>query len=221
MDENDGLVEDPNDGFMEDSNDVDDHGDGSSSNFSYVAEEQLEGRRHCVIETSFTVKQESILKYWPLNEKLNQKRQFNSTKVSLDWPKLYGGMCPIVISQNYVTIYGSRKTNANFGKVVGKCIICDTKYTHIIKENPFEEIIKNGLIKYNVVRDMVVDVEADGCFFVEEGEEPSIQKPVHKKSKARGLQLRGLSVSCLGTWQLNMEYKQRTDNKWRLYWKKK
>ena len=198
MDENDGLVEDPNDGFMEDSNDVDDHGDGSSSNFSYVAEEQLEGRRHCVIETSFTVKQESILKYWPLNEKLNQKRQFNPTKVSLDWPKMYGGVCPIVISQNYVTIYGSRKTNANFGKVVGKCVICDTKYTHIVKENPFEETIKDGLIKYTVARDMVVDVEADGCFFVEEGEEPCIEKPVHLKNKARGLQLRGRERELLG-----------------------
>ena len=201
IDENYGLVIDPNDGFMEDTNDDDDddnHGDGGNSNRSYDAGDHSEGKRHCVIETSFTVKQESILKYWPLNDKLNQKRQFNSTKVSLDWPKMYGGMCPIVISQNYVTIYGSRKTNANFGKVVGKCIICDTKYTHIIKENPFEEIIKNGLIKYNVVRDMVVDVEADGCFFVEEGEEPSIQKPVHKKSKARGLQLRGRERELLG-----------------------
>ena len=45
---------------------------------------------------------------------------------------------------------------------------------------------------------MVVDVEADGCFFVEEGEEPSIEKPFHLKNKARGLQLRGRERELLG-----------------------
>ena len=162
------------------------------------AGQHFEDRRHCVIEKSFTVEQNNIQKYWPPNENLNKKRQFNPTTVSSDWPRMYGGVCPLTITQNYVTKYGSRKTNANFGKVVGKCVVCDGKHTFIIEDNPFEEMIEGGLLRYKPTKDMRVDVEAEGDFFVEDGEEPNIQKPVHMKSKARGLHLKGRERELLG-----------------------
>ena len=162
------------------------------------AGQHFEDRRHCVIEKSFTVEQNNIQKYWPPNENMNKKRQFNPTTVSSDWPRMYGGVCPLTITQNYVTKYGSRKTNANFGKVVGKCVICDGKHTFIIEDTPFEEMVEGGLLRYKPTKDMRVDVEAEGDFFVEEGEEPNIQKPVHMKSKARGLHLKGRERELLG-----------------------
>ena len=68
---------------------------------------------------------------------------------------MYGGVCPLTITQNYVTKYGSRKTNANFGKVVAKCVICGGKHTFIIEDNPFLEMVDGGLLKYKHTKDML------------------------------------------------------------------
>ena len=155
-------------------------------------------RRHCVICTAFTIDKNEIYKYWPPNEKMNCKRQFNSTKVCQEWPRMYGGVCPLVIEQNYVTKYESRKRNANFGKVVAGCVICNAKHTFVVKENPFAETVEGGIIKYKADEDMVIDVEAEGDFFIEEGEEPSLQNPVHLKTRARGLHLKGRERELLG-----------------------
>ena len=171
---------------------------GGSSDHASDNDAYLDERRHCVIPTAFMVEKNNISKYWPPNEKVNKKREFNATRVALDWPKMYGGVCPIVLNYNYVTKYGSRKLNANFAKLVGKCVICNSKHTFSIEQNPFEENVEGGLIKYEAVRDMIVDVEAEGDFFVDEGEEPSIKKPVHMKGKARGLHLKGRERELLG-----------------------
>ena len=162
------------------------------------ADESFEDRRKCVVEKTFTVDQESVKQYWPPNEKMNARRKFYPTKIVRDWPKMYEGVCPLNITYNYVTQYDSRKTNANFAKVVGTCVICQAKHTFIVKDNPFEETIEGGKIKYKTIKNMKVDVDAEGYFFVNEGEEPSIKNPVHLKEKARGLHLKGRERELLG-----------------------
>ena len=83
-------------------------------------------------------------------------------------------------------------------KLVGRCVICKAKHTFTIEESPFEENVEQGIIKYESVRDMIVDVEAEGRFFLTEGEEPNISKPVHMKENARGLHLKGRERELLG-----------------------
>ena len=153
--------------------------------------------KHCVINTAFKLEKNKIFDYWPENSQVGQKRKFISTKVAIDWPRLYGGVCPIVIESNYVTIYGSRKRNANFGKVVAKCVICNAKHIFTIQDNPFEETLEDGNIKYKAVEDMVIDVKVEGDFFVEDGS-PCLNQPAHLKSKARGLHLKGHERGLLG-----------------------
>ena len=162
------------------------------------ADESFVDRKQCVVKTAFTVDQDNVILYWPPNEKMNVRRKFYPTRIVRDWPKMYGGVCPLNITYNYVTQYDSRKTNANFAKVVGTCVICHAKHTFIVEDNPFEETIEGGKIKYKTTKNMVVDVEAEGYFFVNEGEEPSIKNPVHMKEKARGLHLKGRERELLG-----------------------
>ena len=92
-------------------NSNDGEGDQSST-----GEIDLEPTMNCVIPLSFRIEKNHIKKYWTGNTKVNQKRKFNTTRVGLDWPKMYGGGCAIVIDYNYVTKYGSRKVRANFAK---------------------------------------------------------------------------------------------------------
>ena len=106
------------------------------------ADESFVDRKQCVVKTAFTVDQDNVILYWPPNEKMNVRRKFYPTKIVRDWPKMYGGVCPLNITYNYVTQYDSRKTNANFAKVVGTCVICHAKHTFIVEDNPFEETIE-------------------------------------------------------------------------------
>ena len=182
-----------NHSFIED--DSRDHG---GSKHASDADKSFEERKHCVIETAFKVDQKNVIEYWPPNEKMNVKRKFYPTKVVQDWPKMYGGVCPLTITYNYVTQYASRKGNAKFAKVVGRCVICNAKHIFTIENNPFEETIEGGIIKYKTTKDMIVDVEAEGYFFVEDGEEPNIKNPVHMKEKARGLHLKGREHELIG-----------------------
>ena len=153
--------------------------------------------KHCVINTAFKLEKYKIFDYWPENQQVGQKRKFISSKIGIEWPRLYGGVCPIVIESNYVTIYSSRKRNANFGKVVAKCVICNAKHTFTIKDNPFEEALEDGTIKYKAVEDMIIDVKVEGDFLVENGS-PCLNQPAHLKSKARGLHLKGQERVLLG-----------------------
>ena len=163
-----------------------------------VIKDDFGQEQHCILTTAFKVEKKQLLDYWLPNEKMNVVRKFDAKKVVSDWPKMYGGVCPLNITYNYVPKYQSRKGNANFGKIVGKCVICNSTHSFIVEQNPFNEVIEGGLIKYETLMDMVVDVEVDGSFFVEDGEEPCIKNPVHMKEKARGIFLKGRERELLG-----------------------
>ena len=115
----------------------------------------------------------------------------------MDWPKMYGAVCPVVVDYNYVTKFGSRKVNAKFAKLVARCVICDAKHSYTIEKNPFEEQVVEGLVKYEAIHDMIVDVETEGRFFLVDGK-PNIGYPVHLKERARGLYLKGRERELLG-----------------------
>ena len=94
----------------------------------------------CILTTAFRVEEKNILEYWPPIKRLMLLGNFIQERVS-EWPKIYGGVCPLNITYNYVPKYHPRKTNGNFGKIVGKCVVCNATHNFRLEENPFNEII--------------------------------------------------------------------------------
>ena len=176
-----------------DIHDVTEDDDVGTNNNNSDEDPDLVRTKEDVVHTYFEIETHNVSKYWS-----GQKRKFNPTRMCLDWPKIYGGVCPIVIEYNHVTKFGSRKTNANFAKIVARCVICKAKHIYTIKDNPFEESMDKETIKYEATTNMIVHVDVEGKFYLSENGEPDLRKPVHLKERARGLQLRGRERELLG-----------------------
>ena len=138
-----------------------------------------------VVHTSFTVSKETVLVYW---DRRSDKHKFLAGICGKQWPKMYGSPCVVIMGYNRVKISGSQKRSCVFGKVKGKCKVCNASHTYEILESPFAEGTDDVPEK-----DMVVNVTIIGNFHSKEdgSGEPDVTNPVHDKRKASGYQLRG------------------------------
>ena len=138
-----------------------------------------------VVHTSFTISKETVLDYW---DRRSAKQKFLAGICGKQWPKMYGSPCVVIMGYNRVKILGSQKRSCVFGKVKGKCKVCNASHTYEILESPFVEGTDDVPEK-----DMVVNVTIIGNFHAKEdgSREPDVTNPVHDKRKASGYQLRG------------------------------
>lgn len=140
-----------------------------------------------IAEAGFRVKKEDLMEYFDPSS-----RSFFRHATGRDWPMMYGCPCTVVIGYDRVRVPNTRKRNAYFARLTGRCTICNATHRYAIKESPFEESINSaGFIDYKAVKDMNVSVFADGRFHIVDGCRPDITKPLHLKQNAKGLDLRG------------------------------
>ena len=112
---------------------------------------------------------------------------------------MYGCPCSVVVGYDRARVPNTRKRNAFFARLTGRCTICCATHRYAIKESPFKESINSaGSIQYEPVKDMNVSVLAEGTFYVVDDCKPDITKPVHKKENAKGLDLRGEERELVG-----------------------
>ena len=150
---------------------------------------------HDVIETTFVIEKETILKYW--KPKSHENRKFDAHLVGAEWPRRYNSVCCIVLEYNRAKKYNSRKRKDNFAKITGICTICTATHEYNIIENPFEEKEDERGIQYMPKGNMTVNVSVCGQFHHTNGE-PDISKPYHKKENARGKFCKGRERELLG-----------------------
>ena len=148
-----------------------------------------------VINTQFTLKKETILKYW--NPVSKDTRKFHAHLVGTDWPGLYNSVCCVVLEYNRAKKYNSRKRKDDFAKITGICTICLATHTYGIVDNPFEENVDDKGISYIPKQDMIVNVTVSGQFHLTNNQ-PDISKPYHNKENARGMFCKGKERQLLG-----------------------
>ena len=146
-----------------------------------------------IAESGFRVKTEDIMEYF------DPGRSFYRHATGRDWPMMYGCPCAVVVGYDRVRVPNTRKRNAHFARLTGRCTICSATHRYAIKESPFEESINSaGFIDYKPVKDMYVSVFAEGRFYLVDDCKPDITKPLHLKQNAKGLDLRGEERQLVG-----------------------
>ena len=170
---------------------ADDLDDDGSDNGQDNSDE--EDTIHGIAESGFRVNKEDIMKYF------DPGRSFYRNATGRDWPMMYGCPCAVVVGYDRVRVPNTRKRNAYFARLTGRCTICHATHRYAIKESPFEESINSaGFIDYEPVKDMNVSVFAEGRFYLVDGCKPDITKPLHLKQNAKGLDLRGEERQLVG-----------------------
>ena len=158
-----------------------------------INDDNLDGiwGEQCVAKSEVTIKVSDIMQYW--EAKPHKRRKFVAGMVGADWPKMYGTPCAVVFNiNNHVKVVGSQKRADNFAKVTSTCKICSARHNYDIVHNPFKETItKDGLVVYEPVQDMIVDVTVIGRFELDDNSCPIISKPKHDLNKSAGLHLKG------------------------------
>ena len=142
------------------------------------------------VESSFLINEDLIFHYWdPLRN--TKERHFLRYQSGRDWPQMFGSPCAVKIGYSHAKVLYSLKESCAFAVLKGKCKICSATFLFTIEDNPFEEKLnEDGSISCKIKKPMQVDVSVTGRFFTKDGE-LDITHPVHDKSNAAGLQLRG------------------------------
>jgi hypothetical protein len=169
----------------------DDLADDGSDNGQDNSDE--EDTLYGIAESGFSVKKEDIMEYF------DPGRSFYRHATGRDWPMMYGCPCAVVVGYDRVRVPNTRKRNAYFARLTGRCTICHSTHRYAIKESPFKESINSaGFIEYEPVKDMNVSVFAEGRFYLVDDCKPDITKPLHLKQNAKGLDLRGEERQLVG-----------------------
>ena len=160
--------------------------ESGSESFSEVDDEPESG----LIQDSFWIKEDLLYKYWDPHRNMNE-RHFLRYESGRDWPQMFGSPCAVKIGYSHAKVLNSLKESCAFAVLKGTCKMCSARFHFSIDENPFQEELKDdGSISCQIIKPMLVDVRVTGKFFKKDGK-LDITNPVHDKSKATGLQLRG------------------------------
>ena len=152
-------------------------------------------------EFSFVIDKKNVTEYWNTTSNSDPEkrdRTFVGHRVAFDWPKIYNNPCKLSLNYNRAVKFATRKSNARFGTVQGRCCICEAIHRYHIDEIPFEETLDKGKVTFKVFNDMNIQATVSGFFAKLADGNPDLSKPYHQSDKADCLQLRGSERINLG-----------------------